>query len=230
MQSLNITQIKNTTSYRNYAEYHSHPINKIIHIIFIPLLVICFHNFFIMFDHFLFKKKRNILELERKREKEFINKFMTYQNYYTYQFNILYFMEYIYTFQYILGFRILFALHNLYYPINLTFITLYSYYYYIHYGLYIQYNNYTINIVYNSVLYFLTMLFISNYFRKVYFKKWRLYTIYLFIFSWTMQFMGHYIEGNYPVLKNNPIDAFLNAPLFSLLYLYDFTFYQSIPS
>jgi len=39
---------------------------------------------------------------------------------------------------------------------------------------------------------------------------------YLFIFSWVLQFVGHFIEGNRPALTDSIVQAFLGAPIFSL--------------
>ena len=38
----------------------------------------------------------------------------------------------------------------------------------------------------------------------------------MFIFSWTMQFIGHQIEGNKPALFDSLSQAFTAAPLFSI--------------
>ncbi len=46
-----------------------------------------------------------------------------------------------------------------------------------------------------------------------------LYTISLFILSWSAQFIGHYIEGKRPALLDNLSQAFIDAPLFSMDYL-----------
>tara|TARA_B100001559_G_scaffold320622_1_gene333417 strand:- start:99 stop:593 length:495 start_codon:yes stop_codon:yes gene_type:complete len=40
---------------------------------------------------------------------------------------------------------------------------------------------------------------------------------YLFIVSWFLQFTGHFIEGNRPALMDSIGQAFLGAPIFSLI-------------
>ena len=50
--------------------------------------------------------------------------------------------------------------------------------------------------------------------------KWREYTFNLFIFAWIFQFFGHFIEGNRPALLTGIKQAFLEAPLFTMEYLY----------
>ena len=42
----------------------------------------------------------------------------------------------------------------------------------------------------------------------------------LFTFAWTMQFIGHYIEGNRPALLDSVSQAFLQAPLFTVSTLF----------
>ena len=39
---------------------------------------------------------------------------------------------------------------------------------------------------------------------------------YIFIMSWGLQFIGHFIEGNRPALTDSIGQAFLGAPIFSL--------------
>jgi uncharacterized membrane protein YGL010W len=50
--------------------------------------------------------------------------------------------------------------------------------------------------------------------------KWREYTFNLFIFAWIFQFFGHFIEGNRPALLTGIKQAFLEAPLFTMEYVY----------
>ena len=42
----------------------------------------------------------------------------------------------------------------------------------------------------------------------------------LFLFSWVMQFIGHYIEGNRPALLDGLTQTFLEAPLYSFQYIW----------
>tara|TARA_Y100000768_G_scaffold366331_1_gene328384 strand:+ start:405 stop:842 length:438 start_codon:yes stop_codon:yes gene_type:complete len=50
--------------------------------------------------------------------------------------------------------------------------------------------------------------------------NWREYTFKLFIFAWIFQFFGHFIEGNRPALLTGIKQAFLEAPLFTMEYVY----------
>ena len=50
--------------------------------------------------------------------------------------------------------------------------------------------------------------------------SWRENTLCLFIFSWIFQFFGHFIEGNRPALLTGITQAFLEAPLFTVEYIY----------
>ena len=50
--------------------------------------------------------------------------------------------------------------------------------------------------------------------------NWREYTFKLFIFAWIFQFFGHFIEGNRPALLTGITQAFLEAPLFTVEYIY----------
>jgi len=57
-------------------------------------------------------------------------------------------------------------------------------------------------------------------FLRSYYPRWREYTINLFIFAWIFQFFGHFIEGNRPALLTGIKQAFLEAPLFTMEYVY----------
>ena len=43
----------------------------------------------------------------------------------------------------------------------------------------------------------------------------------VFISSWILQFIDHYIEGSRPALMDSLTTAVTQAPLFSILYLFD---------
>jgi uncharacterized membrane protein YGL010W len=49
---------------------------------------------------------------------------------------------------------------------------------------------------------------------------WRENSVCLFIFAWIFQFFGHFIEGNRPALLTGITQAFLEAPLFTMEYVY----------
>ena len=59
----------------------------------------------------------------------------------------------------------------------------------------------------------------ANFWRK-YNINWRENSYYLFAFAWIFQFFGHYIEGNRPALLTGFKQAFLEAPLFTMEYVY----------
>ena len=68
--------------------------------------------------------------------------------------------------------------------------------------------------IYLSFLYRLAYFWRSNNF------KWRENSIKLFIFAWILQFFGHFIEGNRPALITSIKQSFLEAPLFTVEYIY----------
>ena len=49
---------------------------------------------------------------------------------------------------------------------------------------------------------------------------WRENSVCLFILAWIFQFFGHFIEGNRPALLTGITQAFLEAPLFTMEYIY----------
>lgn len=53
-------------------------------------------------------------------------------------------------------------------------------------------------------------------------RKWIRNSLIVFILSWVVQFLGHYIEGRRPALIDSISTAFFEAPLFSIKYLVDF--------
>ena len=95
---------------------------------------------------------------------------------------------------------------------HLTYITL-STFYFIYYTLYMNSIIAFVMSVYFFYLYLFSFIFVhSN-------KNWIIDTTYIFIFSWVLQFIGHYIEGSRPALTDSLSQAFLEAPVFSLDYL-----------
>ena len=86
--------------------------------------------------------------------------------------------------------------------ILLCYYTIYYYSYGIYPGLIMQ--------IYLTFLNWLSHWLVVN--KKINLKQ----TSYLFIFSWTLQFMGHMVEGNRPALTDSIGQAFLGAPIFSL--------------
>jgi uncharacterized membrane protein YGL010W len=60
-----------------------------------------------------------------------------------------------------------------------------------------------------------TNLYIQRNIDKKYFVAWC-----LFCFGWTMQFIGHGIEGRKPALVDSVGQAFTGAPIFSMQFFY----------
>ena len=61
--------------------------------------------------------------------------------------------------------------------------------------------------------YFEVIRQLAGLWKLMYPHRWYRDTITVFIFSWIMLFMGHFIEGNRPALTDAPIDAIFHAPL-----------------
>jgi len=68
--------------------------------------------------------------------------------------------------------------------------------------------------IYIVSLYFLALLV------RTFNHNWRENSYYLFAFAWIFQFFGHYIEGNRPALLTGFEQSFLEAPLFTMEYVY----------
>lgn len=82
-----------------------------------------------------------------------------------------------------------------------------------YFGYYYTYFSPTIALVmftYFTFIKLLSMLFIYKN------KNWFIDTVCIFTASWVLQFLGHYIEGSRPALTNSFVQAFLDAPVFSL--------------
>ena len=96
--------------------------------------------------------------------------------------------------------------NNLRFKFNNILLCCYTFYYY-SYGFYPGF----IMHIYLTFLNWLSNWLVVN--KKINFKN----TSYLFILSWILQFMGHMIEGNRPALIDSIGQAFLGAPIFSLI-------------
>lgn len=94
---------------------------------------------------------------------------------------------------------------NLGFRFNNLLITYYTFYYY-SYGFYPGF----VMQIYLLFLNWLSNWLVVN--KKINFKQ----TSSLFLFSWALQFIGHFIEGNRPALTDSIVQAFLGAPIFSL--------------
>lgn len=140
----------------NYENYHTHPINKFIHFICIPVIVLTSCNLLS-----LVKVKTDFITLELQ---ELLTFFMLV-NYATYSFTALVVMS--------------------------------IYFFFIH----------TFSIMMRTK------------------KGWLKHSLLLFLLSWTAQFLGHAIEGSRPALMTSIIQAFTEAPLFSVSYILPFSLY-----
>ena len=67
---------------------------------------------------------------------------------------------------------------------------------------------------------YLTLLYRLAYFWRSNNFNWRENSVNLFIFAWILQFFGHIIEGNRPALMTSIKQSFLEAPLFTVEYIY----------
>tara|TARA_B100001142_G_scaffold320698_1_gene366174 strand:+ start:1308 stop:1769 length:462 start_codon:yes stop_codon:yes gene_type:complete len=144
----------NSTLVINYYKYHQNPINKMIHLMCIPMIMISILTFLKKF-----KIKSN-------------------SDYITYVLK--------------LNFRDL--------------ITLYYIAYYYSWSLKIGFFMQGFIAIINYIVDDLKLKPIPN------FK--------LFAFAWTMQFFGHYVEGNRPALIDSLSQAFLQAPLFTVATIF----------
>ena len=140
----------------SYESFHTHPINKFIHFICIPVIVLTSCNLLS-----LVKVKTDFITLELQ---ELLTIFMLI-HYATYSFTSLFVMS--------------------------------IYFFFIH-----------------------TFSFMMR--TK---KSWIKHSIILFLLSWVAQFLGHAIEGSRPVLMTSLIQAFTEAPLFSVSYILPFNLY-----
>lgn len=66
------------------------------------------------------------------------------------------------------------------------------------------------------MLIYLSIIYFTSYLFNLYVVNSIIYALYINIFSWIMQFIGHYFfEGNRPALMDSISQSFLMAPLFS---------------
>jgi 2-hydroxy fatty acid dioxygenase len=137
----------------NYEMYHTHPINKGIHIVCIPIIVLSTYNLLSLIK---FKVCKNDVELQQP----------------------------------------------------LLVLLLYNYL------------NYSFKAFMVMSVYFYIIDNISKSYKKG--KKYVKSNIYMLTYAWVLQFIGHYIEGNKPALLDGIIQAFTEAPLFSISYVLPF--------
>ena len=134
-----------------YQDYHTHPVNKIIHFFCIPMIVLTSVNF-------LSKSNLSFLGM------------------------------------------------GIY---SIALITLLSYYLY-YYGL----STFFLMFIYYTFI---------DYYSEQWTKRryWFIESMIIFISSWVLQFIGHYIEGSRPALMDSLTTAVTQAPLFSIMYLFE---------
>lgn len=89
----------------------------------------------------------------------------------------------------------------------------------------IIYNFYYLNISWSAYFSMMTylniMTYVSDYWQQ-YDKHWLANSTKVFIFSWGMQFLGHFIEGSRPALTDSLSSSIFQAPMFSLNYFIPF--------
>ena len=87
--------------------------------------------------------------------------------------------------------------------------------------------NYLINYGFSKFIIMIVYFGICDYyaFRWQQRRFWLIENLTVFTFAWIMQFIGHYIEGNRPALMDSITSAVSQAPLFSIMYLFEFITY-----
>ena len=151
-----------------YRSFHTHPANKLIHFIFIPLIVLSSLNFL----------SKLSLQIRLPISKKYLGSKIIHKPTLTINEN--------------------------------TFISIYNLYYYFAY-------NWKIGLIMQFYISFLRLIGIV--WRETD-KKWLKHSIIMFVSAWTMQFLGHAIEGNKPALLTSLSQAVFQAPLFTLEYVY----------
>ena len=151
-----------------YRSFHMHPANKLIHFIFIPLIVLSTLNFL----------SKLSLQIILPISKNYLGSKKILKPTVTINDNAI--------------------------------ISIYTIYYYLVY-------NWKIGLAMQFYVSFLRLIAIA--WRETD-KKWLKHSITMFGSAWTMQFLGHAIEGNRPALLTSLSQAVFQAPLFTLEYVY----------
>ena len=151
-----------------YRSFHTHPANKLIHFICIPMIVLSILNFL----------SKLSLQIRLPISKKYLSSLKILQPNLTIDGN--------------------------------TIINIYNLYFYFAY-------NWKIGLI--MQLYIIFLRLISLVWRETD-KKWLKHSIIMFVSAWTMQFVGHAIEGNKPALLTSLSQAVFQAPLFTLEYVY----------
>mgnify|MGYP000196281601 CR=1 FL=1 len=151
-----------------YRSFHTHPMNKLIHFICIPLIVLSTLNFL----------SKLSLQITLPLSKNYLGSKKILKPTVTIDETVI--------------------------------IISYTLYYYIVY-------NGEIGLVMQGYICFLRLIGIM--WRDLD-QKWLKHSIIMFVSAWTMQFLGHVIEGNKPALLTSLSQAVFQAPLFTLEYVY----------
>ena len=141
----------------NYELYHQHPVNKFLHFLCIPTIILTSMNFL-----------NNIYLCSLKS-----------QFGYDFELNLR---------------SILLVIYSIFY-LNISLYTGFI-----------------------MTLYMITISYLSDYWQKKD-KHWILNSLKLFMISWAVQFIGHYMEGAKPAITDSISSALFEAPLFSLRYI-----------
>ena len=83
--------------------------------------------------------------------------------------------------------------------------------------------NYNFNVFILMSVYFLFCGCLAKIWRLVD-EKWEYNTYKIFIASWILQFIGHFIEGKRPALMDSFTQSLYQAPLYTLEYYYPLLF------
>ena len=151
-----------------YRSFHTHPMNKLIHFICIPLIVLSTLNFL----------SKLSLQIRLPISKKYLGSKKILKPTITIDGN--------------------------------TIITIYNFYYYFAY-------NWKIGLIMQLYVSFLHL--IATIWRETD-EYWLKNSVIMFVSAWTMQFLGHAIEGNKPALLTSLSQAVFQAPLFTLEYIY----------
>ena len=160
-----------------YRSFHTHPANKLIHFICIPMIVLSILNFLSEFSLQL-SLQLPLFARYDPISKKYIGPKKIFKPTLTINEN--------------------------------TINGIYNFYYYMAY-------NWKIGLI--MQLYIIFLRLIGLVWRETD-KKWLKHSIIMFVSAWTMQFIGHAIEGNKPALLTSLSQAVFQAPLFTLEYIY----------
>ena len=177
--SINCNCIEPLTQFQEYSLYHTNIINKIIHFITIPIIMVTtahvLEKFHLVYD-----------------EEKLVNTFPTLEV--ELAINLLSIVQFVY-------------------------------------GIY--YFTWSWAIGFSMIIYFELIIQAKDKLQKYLLKKTKgnfnkvcmidSIMILIMICAWSLQFLGHYIEGSRPALIDNLSAAFLTAPMFTLNFLFQLT-------